>query len=155
MATLTDEQTAEILANKNELLKLVPKHGSAYGDIFKANYEFYLVIHGLSRKLSASKSRAIRMGFDHNLKLTHVVEQWFEQKGRCAKTKQLLCFEQGSQEDKNPYAVSIDRIHNNLGYTKGNIRLLTHWANNAKSTWTDEFFDSMVNSAAKELLIES
>lgn len=87
------------------------------------------------------------MGFKYNLNLHDLTKLWFEQNGRCAKTGQVLCFETGTAEDKNPFGASIDRVNNSLGYTHGNIRLLAHFINNAKSTYNDEIFDMFIESA--------
>jgi hypothetical protein len=59
----------------------------------------------------------------------------------------MLEYESGDLQNKNPYRTSVDRIDNNRGYVQGNVRLLTHWANNAKSTWPDETFNKFVKSA--------
>jgi hypothetical protein len=32
---------------------------------------------------------------------------------------------------------------------RDNVRLLTHWANNAKSTWGDDLFDDMITEVVK------
>ena len=53
--------------------------------------------------------------------------------------------------DKNPYSCSIDRINNDQGYIPGNIRLLTHWANNAKSTYNHSIFEDMIRSTYNNL----
>ena len=50
--------------------------------------------------------------------------------------------------------LQIDRIDNNKGYVKGNIRLLCHWINNAKSTYGDELLDEFVLARAEVLATE-
>jgi hypothetical protein len=150
MSTLTETELLEILADKDKLLAMVPKHvtsSHAYRPIFEYNYKFYLVVFGLSSKMSSSKNRAGKMGFKYNLNLHGLAKLWFDQNGRCAKTGQMLCFETGTSEDKNPFGASIDRVNNSLGYTHGNIRLLAHFINNAKSTYDDETFDMFIESA--------
>jgi hypothetical protein len=62
----------------------------------------------------------------------------------------MLEYKSGDQYSKNPFRTSVDRIDNNRGYVQGNVRLLTHWANNAKSTWPDETFIKFVNAAASK-----
>lgn len=39
--------------------------------------------------------------------------------------------------DKNPYQASLDRIDNNIGYMKGNIRFVSLIYNYAKNNFTD------------------
>ena len=158
MATLTETELAEILENKDKLLSMVPKKvtsSHAYRPIFEYDYKFYLVVFGLSSKMSSSKNRATnRMGFKYNLNLHDLVKLWFDQNGRCVKTGQVLCFETGTSEDKNPFGASIDRVNNSLGYTHGNIRLLAHFINNAKSTYDDKTFDMFIESAYTHRLKE-
>jgi hypothetical protein len=153
-----------LATNKQELLSLVPKPSRPYApltnadynktDIFFKNYSWYCVVIGLSGKLGDSKKRAAKMNFDFNLDLTYLVELWLGQKGRCNLTGAVMEFTPGNLKDKNPKSVSVDRIDNEKGYIKGNVRLLTHWANNSKSTWDHEVFETMVKSAATHLLNE-
>lgn len=150
------ELVTEILNNNhNSLMKLVPTSSKPtswdYNEICKINYPWYQVVVGLSGKCSDSKKRAAKMGFDYNLDLKYMTELWIKQKGRCELTGQIMSFYPGSQWNKNPLSCSIDRIDNKKGYIKGNVRLLTHWANNAKSTWNFDVFESMVRSASTNL----
>jgi 3'-phosphoadenosine 5'-phosphosulfate sulfotransferase (PAPS reductase)/FAD synthetase len=92
-----------------------------------------------------------KFGWDYNLTIPYLAKLWFEQKGRCALTGIMLEYESGDLQSKNPYRASVDRIDNNHGYVQGNVRLLTHWANNAKSTWSDETFIKFVKSASAEV----
>lgn len=142
------------MENQDRLKPLVPCRPdlSKYNAIFQSNYRFYCVVIGLSAKMSDSKKRAAKMEFDFNLSLDYLVELWFQQKGRCKLTDQILSFASGSREDKNPFGASIDRIDNSKGYVKGNVRLLSHWANNAKSTWDDECFEQFVKSSHQILV---
>ena len=83
------------------------------------------------------------MGFDCDITLIDVVDLWLEQEGKCALTGIELEWQGGTLQDRNPLRASIDRMDNEQGYVKGNLRLVCHWANNAKSTWSDEVFRSM------------
>jgi hypothetical protein len=42
-------------------------------------------------------------------------------------------------------------LNSNRGYIKGNVRLLTHWANNAINTWDDQLFEQMVWKTSQKL----
>lgn len=53
-----------------------------------------------------------------------LIQKYKEQKGLCAISKVRLEHKQGSMN-----SISIDRIDNNLGYTKENIHLTTKWIN--------------------------
>jgi hypothetical protein len=48
--------------------------------------------------------------------------------------------------DKNPWAPSLDRIDNELGYIEGNVRLVCWAYNLAKGSWPDEVFDKLARS---------
>jgi hypothetical protein len=115
---------------------------------------WYQVVMGLSENLSNSKKRAKKFEWKCNLDLPYLAELWINQHGKCALTGQWLDHASGTPDDKNPYRTSVDRIDNNKGYVKGNVRLLTHWANNAKSTWSDSIFETFVKTS-NQLLIEN
>jgi uncharacterized protein YfiM (DUF2279 family) len=104
------------------------------------------VLYGLNQKIIDSRKRARNMGFPHNITLSDLLELWIAQQARCAVTGVVMQFESGDSQNKNAYACSIDRIDNDpdRGYVLGNVRLLTHWANNAKSTWPDSMFEDMI-----------
>jgi len=159
---MRQEEIDQILsAGKDSLMCLVPVsnyknrplNNGDYHDsgIFKKNYLWYRVVIGLNGKLSDSKKRAAKMDFDYDLDLLYIAEKWIDQKGCCAITKMPLSFETGTLWDKNPLVCSIDRIDNNQGYVKHNVRLVTHWANNAKSTWSETIFEEMIRNTYKQL----
>lgn len=56
--------------------------------------------------------------------LEDLIEKYEEQKGLCAISKVKL---EHKQESLN--SISIDRIENNLGYTKENVHLVAKWIN--------------------------
>jgi len=123
---------------------------SVYRQLNRRTGNDYLsrVLSGLNSKLTDSRKRADQMGFGFNITLSHLVELWIQQQGRCTVTGVVLSFETGSLQHKNPRAVSCDRIVNSRGYVRGNVRLLTHWANNAKSTWAETVFETMIEEIA-------
>jgi hypothetical protein len=150
---LTKEKVKMILENKKSMLAVLPKatHSHAYTDLFRLDHDWYCTVMGLSENLSNSKKRATKFNWDCDLDLDYLANLWFKQQGRCALTGVLLDYESGSSNNKNPYRTSIDRIDNSKGYVRGNVRLLTHWANNAKSTWGDDIFETFVKTANKVL----
>jgi len=83
------------------------------------------------------------MNFDFDITLMDVVAIWLEQEGKCALTKIELDWQGGTLQERNPLRASIDRIDVDKGYVKANIRLVCHWANNARSTYSDGLFRSM------------
>ena len=152
---LTENEVDTILlAGKVALLRQVPGRNwgePSYDDVFRTNHKWYRVVMSLSNNLSSSKSRAKKTGKECNLTLRFLADLWIDQKGRCALTGVPLDVESGFVDDRNPYKTSIDRIDNSQGYVKGNVRLLTHWANNAKSTWDDRIFKEFVSNSTKIL----
>ena len=109
------------------------------------------ILKGLNGKLGDSKKRANQMGFEFNLDLEYLVSLWLACQGTCSSTGVIMNFDSGSTKDRNPIACSVDRIDSYGGYTKGNVRLLTAWANNAQNTWGDDLFEQMVRAAYQRL----
>lgn len=103
----------------------------------KIDPEKMQILLTLSKLKSKSYGRADFFGWKCDLEIWELWDLWVEQQGLCAVTKMPLQWEPGSGSYKNPWKVSIDRINSNKGYVKGNIRLVTHWYNNAKNTWPD------------------
>jgi hypothetical protein len=102
------------------------------------------VLYGLNQKIIDSRKRARKMEFQFDIALDDLLEIWIKQGGRCAVTGVVMRFDSGDLQNKNAYAVSVDRINNEYGYVRDNVRLLTHWANNAKSTWDDHLLETMI-----------
>jgi|TARA_R110000868_G_scaffold228256_2_gene481263 hypothetical protein len=146
---LTENKLTEILEKEILMMSVLPKgtHETHYRNMFDLDYVWYRTVMGLSENISNSRKRAAKFGWKNNLTIPYLAQLWFEQKGRCALTGIMLEYESGDVQSKNPYRTSVDRIDNNLGYIQGNVRLLTHWANNAKSTWPDETFIKFVKFA--------
>ena len=61
----------------------------------------------------------------------------------------------GSREEKNPYIASLDRINNEKGYVKGNVRFVCHWINNAKSTFDNKVLYEFVSAIAQKQIIRN
>jgi len=150
---MDEQKFIELLNNKEKLISLVPTH--PYDENYKVMFEkvpaWYQVVMGLSENLSNSKKRAKKFKWNCNLDLPYLAELWISQNGKCSLTGQWLDHVSGTPEYKNPYRASVDRIDNTKGYVKGNVRLLTHWANNAKSTWSDSIFETFVKTSNQVL----
>ena len=97
-----------------------------------------------SQILCDSKKRAKKNSWAFDLDREYLVRLWKKQQGKCAVTGAVLTGKPGSRQSKNPYRASLDRINNGKGYVKGNVRFVSHWYNNAKSTWPDKIFDEFV-----------
>jgi hypothetical protein len=150
---MNEQKFVDLLKNKVKLLSLVPTHAydPNYSILLKQFPTWYQVVMGLSENLSNSKKRAKKFGWKCDLDLPYLTELWMAQSGKCSLTGQWLDHASGSLDNKNPYRASVDRIDNSKGYVKGNVRLLTHWANNAKSTWADTIFETFVKTSNQVL----
>lgn len=49
----------------------------------------------------------------------------------------------------NPWAPSLDRLNNSLGYIAGNVRVVCWAYNKARSDWPDEVFDTVAMAYAR------
>lgn len=64
---------------------------------------------------------------------------WIQQDGKCPITKQKLELRTHSYKNKShPYSASLDRIDNDKGYTKGNVRFVALIFNYARNTFEDQ-----------------
>ena len=158
MHTLLSKDAVDsiLILGKENLLKMVPRDydrtAGGYKKAFETNFDWYSILMALSECCTNSKRRANKFNWDYNLTLQYLAELWIDQAGKCKVTGIIMSPSSGYNEDKNPYKISVDRIINSQGYIKGNVRLLTHWANNAKSTWTESVFADFVTASSRTLL---
>jgi len=96
------------------------------------NWKLENFIHN---KVQAAKHRSIRKQIEFNITDEIVEDILKQQGGKCYFTGVVLTF---STHDWN--SLSIDRLNNDLGYTKENIVLVTRFANSSKNTQTTEEF---------------
>lgn len=99
--------------------------------------------------LTDSAKRARKNGWGFDLDREYLIKLWNEQQGLCAVSGIKMQTESGTREIKNPYRASLDRIDNEKGYIRGNVRFTTHWVNNAKSTWNQQVFEDFVKNISK------
>jgi len=104
-----------------------------------------LIANNRRNEYSAFKwyMRAInRRKKDCDIDLFYLKQIWDEQEGICPLTgweMELPRHSSGWKSDKNNiYRASIDRIDNNKGYIKGNIRYVSVITNYCKNIFTDE-----------------
>lgn len=103
----------------------------------------------LSKLLYRSKQRAQKKGLEFDLVMTDLVEMLDRQGGRCAVTGMAFDIKPHPKRgEKRPFCMSLDRIENSLGYTKGNVRITTVIANTALLNWREEDFLRMCRAVA-------
>lgn len=99
----------------------------------------------LSRMVSDARKRARKKKIPFELTDHDVREMFFMSKGRCSVSGLPFRHPEGEKirYRKNPYAPSMDRIDNRLGYTPDNVRLVCVAMNLAMHQWGLEFFDEL------------
>lgn len=95
----------------------------------------------ISQRLTDSRNRAKKKGWDYNLDADFLQSLLRQSGGRCPATGQKFIL-----EAKNPMNFSVDRYDNSKGYTKDNVWLISAWANKAKNNLSiDEFYNFCAN----------
>jgi hypothetical protein len=115
----------------------------------RVSEEDYAVLRAISRMCSRSRGRSNFFDWDHDLTMWQLWDRWQQQKGRCAVTNVKLSTEQGTHHEKNAYAASIDRLDSREGYVIENVRIVTHFYNNMKNTWSDHLVTKMLTEWVK------
>jgi uncharacterized protein (DUF433 family) len=103
-----------------------------------------------AKRRSQGTSRSAKKDF--NLSLEDIRDIWNNQNGKCAVTSlPLVCKTFDDGKNKNPYQASLDRINNNKGYSKDNVRFVCLIVNYARNNFSDEqvieFFNKLANNA--------
>lgn len=93
--------------------------------------------------LAACRKNARRRGHECDLTLKDVRELLAPM--RCSVTGHELSMEWDGR-GKNPWAPSLDRIDNAVGYVRGNVRLVCWAFNLAKGEWDDRVFHELAAS---------
>lgn len=96
----------------------------------------------LTACLGNARQRSKVEGYDCDIDLDYLCDLWRIQEGKCALTYEELTLEKEKKRWSSSL-VSIDRIDNNRGYTKGNVWLVMTKVNFAKGTQSLEEFVEM------------
>ncbi len=85
------------------------------------------------------KGRSMKKEIPFDLDIEYLKQLWEICGGICSMTgvPMLKISEEG--HGKDPFVMSVDRIISEKGYTKGNVRLVCMWYNNARSNNDDKF----------------
>lgn len=96
--------------------------------------------------LSLLRSSRRRRPHQHTITLVDLNRLWNKQRGRCALTG--MCMTHIHGHGQWPTNVTIDRIHPSGPYTPDNVRLVSHWANVARSNYPIKRFKYFCRRAA-------
>lgn len=89
--------------------------------------------------VAGCRNRAKRKDYECNIDIEFMLDLLTKQNGRCAATNiPLEASAANTKMYSNPWTISVDRIKNERGYTKDNVRLVTYMYNTCKGQWTEE-----------------
>ena len=124
-----------------------------YPDYMKTQYrkqkENNPIAHRVRRLLNTTKKAAKKKNFEHSID-----KQWCLDKlsGVCEATG--LPFDlsvEGTYKKMNPFAPSVDRINNSIGYTKDNCQMVVWIYNCSKNDFTEEDLYRMCKAFVKKV----
>lgn len=110
----------------------------------------YNVEGRLGELANSAKYRATPKGVPYNIDKEHLLELWKENDGKCCITGvpfDLSYSEKLQKGWSKKDAPSLDRIVPELGYVKGNVRLVAFQVNCAMGLYSDEDFYEMCRKA--------
>jgi hypothetical protein len=101
------------------------------------NFKHYLKTSRF--RSSDARVKHHRKKHDFNIDLKYLEYLWKKQKGICPFTgnKMRVITNKISKEPRTPYDASLDRIDNDKGYVKGNLRFISLMANYGLNRFTD------------------
>lgn len=113
----------------------------------KANYAMHMFDpeYRLRKLVAMAKSRAKEKDLPFDLTLDFMLELWEHNQGACEILKIPLDLGKSDLGKVHPYAPSIDRIVPEMGYTQGNVRIISYQLNVALSEFGLEQFNELVN----------
>lgn len=115
----------------------------------RANRKHYESISGRASHLLNNAKKRTHKWSDFDIDRQFIEEKL--RKGVCEVTGLPFDFTSPGQSRKNPFAPSIDRIDNNIGYIKSNVRLVLWAVNLMHGEMTDEQLVNMCKAVIKGL----
>lgn len=104
----------------------------------------------LSLLLGGARFRSKKKDVPYDIDIDFLMDLWAETDGCCCLTgRKFILKPIGSDERCNADGPSLDRIVPALGYTRGNVRLITHLMNQALSDFGIEAFESTIKAYKK------
>lgn len=96
--------------------------------------------------INSARSKATSRGLSYSLDTDYMLG--LAEENYCPLTGTEFDDRQGGWLPKRR---SLDRIDNSIGYENDNVRIVSKWANVAKSVWDDQTFDEMCCARAEML----
>jgi hypothetical protein len=94
-----------------------------------------------------AKSRAKKKSLPFDIDAEYLLSLWKDQQGCCKLTGVKFDLTKwGTKGQVNPDAISVDRINPGLGYTKGNVRLVTYHMNISLSDFGIQEFERLIKN---------
>lgn len=92
----------------------------------------------LKKLCQMAKSRASKKEREFDITPEYLIELWAEQDGRCAISGIEIELQYSDNGGPHKHGPSLDRIDSSMGYTKGNVRIVTYHVNTALSNFGEE-----------------
>lgn len=86
---------------------------------------------------------------DLTITLDEIKELWDNQQGRCHWLGIKMSLEDLEIKD-SPFAPSVERLNNDLGYVQGNVVLASRFANRGRGAYNGDDFQSRLNSLIRD-----
>lgn len=139
------EENRKIIAVKKSAYRetnkeqLFVKRAANRQQLIEYNKQYNTTISGRTKRLlSSAKKRAIKK--DVEFTLTSQFVELKLMKGVCEKSGVAFDLSVADEMHRNPFAPSLDRIDNSMGYTESNTQLVCNLYNQGKGECSDEAF---------------
>lgn len=120
-------------------------------DKIRGSNNYSVLAEYLSNKIPSIRAGAKKRGLTFDISAQDLVNMGNKQQWRCAMTNIPMDVKKTEGMRILPYAPSVDRIDNNDGYTKINIRIVCASINLARSNMPDDVFLHLIVSAGVTL----
>lgn len=130
--------------NKKRYVKYKPQYK-------KREDEWLRSVRGrLYSLFQSAKERAKKYNFSIEIDLDFLLERFEKIKGKCELSEIPFSFERFGKIKRNPFALSLDRIDSEKGYTKDNVRLVCVIVNLSLNNFGDEAFFKMCEAVTNK-----
>ena len=139
------ESYREYSQMRREIMKRSPDEWRRRAERPKRSPLYYEI----GRKLANAKYRSKERGLPFDLDHEYLLGLYEKQEGRCALSGRELKLDAMSRAE--PDSLSLDRVDNEGGYVRGNVRLVTWAVNLALQDWGTDRFVEMCRNVVEHL----